>query len=94
MLFDLWGRLPACTGNTSHPTAENLENITVYLRKNLLRVELVIVSSLIAVARKIIILDFKKTSGMDLLGLANARSLFSCQLVTVFVVPTLQNQIK
>lgn len=51
---------------------EILENITAYLRKNVLQVELVIVTSLIAVARKIIILDFEKTSGIDLIGLAIA----------------------
>ena len=37
---------------------EILENITAYLRKHIIQVELVIVTSIIAVARKIIILDF------------------------------------
>lgn len=51
---------------------EILENITAYLRKHIIQVELVIVTSIIAVARKIIILDFEKTSGIDLIGLAVA----------------------
>ena len=51
---------------------EILENITAYLRKHVIQVELVIVTSMIAVARKIIILDFGKTSGLDLIGLAIA----------------------
>jgi len=51
---------------------EILENITAYLKKHVIQVELVIVTSLIAVARKIIILDLEKTSGIDLIGLAIA----------------------
>ncbi len=51
---------------------EILENITAYLRKHVFQVELVIVTSLIAVARKIIILDLEKTSGLSLIGLALA----------------------
>lgn len=51
---------------------EILENITAYLRKQVIQVELVIVTSLIAVARKIIILDFSKTTGVELIGLAIA----------------------
>jgi uncharacterized membrane protein (DUF373 family) len=49
-----------------------LENITAYLQKHVVQVELVIVTSLIAVARKIIIFDFSKSSGTDLIGLAIA----------------------
>ena len=51
---------------------EILENITAYLRKHVVQVELVIVTSLIAVARKIIILDLEKTSGIDIIGLGVA----------------------
>ncbi|MBK4730246.1 phosphate-starvation-inducible PsiE family protein [Oxynema sp. CENA135] len=51
---------------------EILENITAYLKKHTLQVELVIVTSLIAVARKIIIFSFEKYSGTDLLGLGIA----------------------
>ncbi|NMG19171.1 phosphate-starvation-inducible PsiE family protein [Brasilonema bromeliae] len=51
---------------------EILENITGYLKKHVLQVELVIVTSLIAVARKIIILDLKKVSGIDIIGLGIA----------------------
>jgi len=51
---------------------ELLENITAYLKKHVVQVELVIVTSLIAVARKIIIFDFSKATGVDLIGLALA----------------------
>lgn len=51
---------------------ELLENITAYLKKHVIQVELVIVTSLIAVARKIIIFDFSKATGTDLIGLAIA----------------------
>jgi len=51
---------------------EILENITAYLRKHVVQVELVIVTSLTAVARKIIILDLDKITGVSLIGLAIA----------------------
>jgi uncharacterized membrane protein (DUF373 family) len=51
---------------------ELLENITVYLKKHVVQVELVIVTALIAVARKIIIFDFKEYSNWDLIALGAA----------------------
>ncbi|NJM70675.1 MAG: phosphate-starvation-inducible PsiE family protein [Scytonema sp. RU_4_4] len=51
---------------------EILENITAYLRKHVFQVELVVVTSLIAVARKIIILDLEKVTGIDIIGLGVA----------------------
>lgn len=51
---------------------ELLENITAYLKKHVVQVELVIVTSLIAVARKIIIFDLSKATALDLIGLAFA----------------------
>jgi uncharacterized membrane protein (DUF373 family) len=51
---------------------EILENITGYLKKHVLQVELVIVTSLIAIARKIIILDLKVTEGVEIIGLGIA----------------------
>lgn len=51
---------------------EILENITGYLKKHVLQVELVIVTSLIAIARKIIILDLQKVTGIDIIGLGIA----------------------
>ncbi|MBD1852775.1 phosphate-starvation-inducible PsiE family protein [Leptolyngbya sp. FACHB-711] len=51
---------------------ELLENITAYLRKHVVQLELVIVTSLTAVARKIIIFDFNKTGGLELMALALA----------------------
>ena len=51
---------------------EILENITAYLKKHVFQLELVIATSLIAVARKIIIFDIEKKTGVDLIGLALA----------------------
>ncbi|MCU0525433.1 MAG: phosphate-starvation-inducible PsiE family protein [Elainella sp. Prado103] len=51
---------------------EVLENITAYLRGRGIRIELVIVTALTAVARKIVIFDFTKLSGLELIGLAAA----------------------
>ena len=51
---------------------EILENNTDYLRKSVIHVELVIATSLIAVARKIIILDLKNTEGLKVIGLGVA----------------------
>lgn len=51
---------------------EILENITAYLRKHVVQVELVIATALTAVGRKIIILDLDKVSGVSLIGLAIA----------------------
>ncbi|MBO3460653.1 phosphate-starvation-inducible PsiE family protein [Aetokthonos hydrillicola Thurmond2011] len=49
---------------------EILENVTAYLRKHVVQVELVIATSLIAVSRKIIILDLSKVTGNEIIGLA------------------------
>ncbi len=62
---------------------EILENITAYLRKHTIQVELVIVTSLIAVARKIIILDLEKKGSDDLVALAVAVISLSVSLLIV-----------
>lgn len=49
---------------------EILENISAYLRKHAVQVQLVIVTSLVAVARKIIILDLEKITGIEIIGLS------------------------
>ncbi|MCJ8278534.1 MAG: phosphate-starvation-inducible PsiE family protein [Rivularia sp. ALOHA_DT_140] len=51
---------------------EILENITAYLRKSVIHVELVIATSLIAVAIKIIILYLKNTPGTKVIALGVA----------------------
>lgn len=51
---------------------EILENITAYLRDHSIQVELVLATSLIAIARKIIVLDFENTPGSKIIGLAIA----------------------
>lgn len=49
---------------------ELLENITAYLKKHIVQVELVIVTALIAVSRKIIIFDTNKYQKIDVIALA------------------------
>lgn len=51
---------------------ELMENIQAYLDHQGVQVPLVVATALIAVARKLIIFDFAKSSGLDLLGLAAA----------------------
>ena len=51
---------------------EILENITAYIKKHVVQVELVIATALTAVGRKLIILDLEKISGVSLIGLAVA----------------------
>lgn len=51
---------------------ELLENITAYLKKHVIHLELVVVTALIAVSRKIIIFDFKEYSNWHLLSLGVA----------------------
>jgi len=51
---------------------ELLENITVYLRKHIVQLELVLITALIAVARKIIIFDPSKYEKVDLIALGVA----------------------
>lgn len=65
---------------------EILENITAYLKKHVIQVELVIVTSLIAVSRKIIILDLEKKTATDLIGLAIA--IFSLSISYLIVKQT------
>jgi uncharacterized membrane protein (DUF373 family) len=65
---------------------ELLENITAYLKKHAVQVELVIITSLIAVARKIIILDLKEVTGLQLVGLAVAILALSISYLIVRVM--------
>lgn len=51
---------------------EILENVAAYLKKHIIQVELVLVTSLIAVSRKIIILDLEKKDSNDLIALSIA----------------------
>ena len=68
---------------------ELLENITAYLKKHIVQVELVIVTSLIAIARKIIIFDFKNYSPNHLLALGVA---IICLSVSYWLVKRLNLQ--
>ncbi|PZD72863.1 hypothetical protein C1752_03178 [Acaryochloris thomasi RCC1774] len=51
---------------------ELLENVTAYFRKHVIHVELVVMTALIAVSRKIIIFDTEKFEKVDLIALALA----------------------
>ncbi len=51
---------------------ELLENVTAYLKKHIVQAELVVVTALIAVARKIVIFDTTKFAKTDLIALALA----------------------
>lgn len=45
-------------------------NITVYLRDNVIHVKIVMATALMAIARKVIIIDFDSLSAMYLIGIA------------------------
>jgi uncharacterized membrane protein (DUF373 family) len=62
---------------------ELLENITVYLKKHLVQLELVLTTALIAVARKIIIFDPGKYDKVDLIALGIA---IICLAVSYFLI--------
>ncbi|MFN5514291.1 MAG: phosphate-starvation-inducible PsiE family protein [Cyanobacteriota bacterium] len=65
---------------------ELLENITGYLRKNVVQIELVVITAVIAVARKIIIFDFNKYHSLELasLGFAILALSFSYWLIKYY----------
>jgi uncharacterized membrane protein (DUF373 family) len=65
---------------------EILENITAYLRKHVIQVELVIATALTAVGRKLIILDLEKVQGLSLVGLAMALFSLSVSYIIVRIV--------
>lgn len=49
---------------------ELLDTIKVYFRKHVIHVEVVMLVAIIAVSRKIIVLDYDKYSGLEMLGVA------------------------
>lgn len=57
---------------------ELLENITAYLKKHIVQVELVVVTGIIAIARKIIIFNPKEYEKIDLISLG-----FACLALSV-----------
>jgi uncharacterized membrane protein (DUF373 family) len=48
---------------------ELLETIRTYLKDNVVHVEVVMLVALIAIARKVIILDYEKYSGIEVMGI-------------------------
>jgi uncharacterized membrane protein (DUF373 family) len=65
---------------------EILENVTAYIRKHVIHVELVIATALTAVGRKLIILDIDKVEGLSLVGLAMALFALSISYLIVRTV--------
>jgi uncharacterized membrane protein (DUF373 family) len=49
---------------------ELLDTIKVYFKENVIHVEVVILVALIAIARKVIVLDFEYYSGLEILGVS------------------------
>ncbi len=49
---------------------ELLDTIKVYFKKHIIHVEVVMLVALIAISRKIIVMDYEKFSGLELLGIA------------------------
>ncbi len=49
---------------------ELLDTIKVYFKEHVIHVEVVMLVAIIAVARKVIVMDFEKYSGLELLGIA------------------------
>jgi uncharacterized membrane protein (DUF373 family) len=45
-------------------------NITIYLREDVIHVKIVLATALMAIARKVIILDFKQTEALHVFGIA------------------------
>src|SRR5690606_9072648 len=45
-------------------------NITIYLREDVIHVKIVLATALMAIARKVIILDFKETEPLHVFGIA------------------------
>lgn len=70
---------------------ELLENITVYLRKHIVQLELVLTTALIAVARKIIIFDPNKYQKIDLIALGIA---IVCLALSYFLIRYSNNEKK
>lgn len=71
---------------------ELLENITAYLKNHVIQLELVIITSLIAVARKIIIFDIDKKASDDLIAMSVA--VFMLSLSYLFVLSQTQHKKK
>jgi uncharacterized membrane protein (DUF373 family) len=65
---------------------EILEDVAAYLKQHIIQVELVLVTSLIAVSRKIIILDLEKKDSNDLIALSIAVFALSLSYIMIRLV--------
>lgn len=70
---------------------EILENITVYLKDHHVQYELVVATSLIAIARKIIIFDIEKKDAFDLIALSIAVLTLS---ISYFIIRSMNHKKK
>jgi uncharacterized membrane protein (DUF373 family) len=70
---------------------EILENITAYLKKHKVQLELVVATSLTAVARKLVIFD-SKVGGSDLTGLALAVFALSISYWIIHSINRVENE--
>ncbi len=62
---------------------ELLDTIKVYFKKNVIHVEVVILVALIAIARKVIVLDFEDYSGLEILGVS---AIIICLAAAYFLI--------
>ncbi|MEM8640108.1 MAG: phosphate-starvation-inducible PsiE family protein [Cyanobacteria bacterium P01_G01_bin.54] len=62
---------------------ELLDNITAYLKNHVIQLELVIVTAIIAIARKIIIFDIEKNSSGDLIAISGSVLLLSASYILI-----------
>jgi uncharacterized membrane protein (DUF373 family) len=65
-------------------------NITIYLRNEIIHVKIVIATALMAVSRKIIILDMEKVTEMQIIGLAAVLFSLSIGYWLISQLPKLQ----
>jgi uncharacterized membrane protein (DUF373 family) len=50
---------------------ELLDTIKVYFKRHVIHVEVVMLVAIIAIARKVIVMDFEKYSGLEILGISS-----------------------
>ncbi len=62
---------------------ELLDTIKVYFKENVIHVEVVILVALIAIARKVIVLDFEYYSGIEILGIS---AIIICLAAAYFLI--------
>lgn len=69
---------------------ELLDTIKVYFKENVIHVEVVILVALIAIARKVIVLDFEYYSGLEILGIS---AIIICLAAAYFLIKRAGNNV-